>query len=112
MVGEEDACPWGRLAVLLCKCCGQPGANSSSDLSCVIAHAGNLQIARPRQQVQTRSSLTMSSASLVACGKERTGFPQASAAQPPEIQHPIDPEIGKRCYTFIASSTRMMSGTD
>src|ERR1700681_1891149 len=42
---------------------------------------------------------------LGACGKERTGFPQAGAAQPSEIPHPIDPETRKRCYTFIAAST-------
>src|SRR4029077_1885733 len=36
-----------------------------------------------------------------ACGKERTGFPQADAAQPSEIPHPVDPETWKRCYTFI-----------
>jgi hypothetical protein len=74
MVGEEDACPWGRPAVLLCKCCGQPGANSSSDLSRVNAHTGNPQIAPLATAGSTRSSLTMSSASLVPVEKSGPDF--------------------------------------
>src|SRR5665213_582080 len=35
-----------------------------------------------------------------ACGKERTGFPQAGGPCLSEIPHPVDPEIWKRCYTF------------
>ena len=38
-----------------------------------------------------------------ACGKERTGFPQADAAQPSEIPHPVDPEIWKRYYIVMLS---------
>jgi hypothetical protein len=38
---------------------------------------------------------------LGACGKERTGFPQADAAQLSEIPHPVDPEIWKRYYTVM-----------
>jgi hypothetical protein len=112
VVGEEDACPWGRPAVLLCKCCGQPGANSSYDLSCVIAHCGE-PANRAHATAGSNPKLPDHELRLLGgCGKERTGFPQAGAAQPPEIPHPVDPEIRKRCYTFIASSTRMMSGTD
>jgi hypothetical protein len=33
---------------------------------------------------------------LGACGKERTGFPQAGGADPSEIPYPVDPEIWKR----------------
>ena len=94
MVGEEDARPWGRPAVPLCKCCGQPGANSSSDLSCVIAHAGNLQIARPRQQVQTRSSLTMSSASLVAVEKSGPDFHRLALPSHPKSHIRSIPKSG------------------
>jgi len=94
VVGEEDACPWGRLAVLLCKCCGQPGANSSSDLSCVIAHAGNPQIARPRQHVQTRSSLAMSSASLVAVEKSGPDFHRPALPSHPKSNIRSIPKSG------------------
>jgi hypothetical protein len=48
-----------------------------------------------------RSSLTNELRLLGACGKERTGFPQASAAQPSEIPHPVDPEIWKRYYNVM-----------
>jgi hypothetical protein len=99
VVGEEDARPWGRPAVPLCKCCGQPGANSFSDLPCVTAYAGTPQIAPPRLQFNPKlpdHELRLHD----ACGKERTGFPQVGAAQPSEIQHPVDPETRKRCYTF------------
>src|SRR5690242_18227224 len=47
-----------------------------------------------------RSSSSMSSASLVPCGKERMGFPQAGGAGLSEIHYPVDPEIWKRrCAT-------------
>ena len=42
---QEDVWPWGRMPVLLCKCCGQPGANSFIDISCLSARAGPAQIA-------------------------------------------------------------------
>ena len=74
MVGEEDARPWGRPAVPLCKCCGQPGANSSYYVSRVIAHVGSLQIAPLATAGSTGSSLTMSPASLVPVEKSGPDF--------------------------------------
>ena len=45
-----------------------------------------------------------------ACGKERTGFPQADAAQPTEIPHPVVPETYKQSYIISTLSTAMISG--
>jgi hypothetical protein len=56
--------------------------------------------------------MTLSSAELVSCGKERTGFPQAGGAYLSEIPHPVDPEIWKRCYTLNPQSIVVFSGTD
>jgi hypothetical protein len=47
-----------------------------------------------------------------ACGKERTGFPQAGGPDLSEIPHPIDPEIWKRCYTLTLLSGVMFAETD
>ena len=94
MVGEEDACPWGRPAVLLCKSCGQPGANSSSDLLRVVAHAGNPPIAHRRRQVQTRSSLTMSSASVVAVEKSGPDFHRLALPSHPKSNIRSIPKSG------------------
>jgi len=47
-----------------------------------------------------------------ACGKERTGFPQAGGPDPSEIPHPVDPEIWKRCYTFNERSTVVFAETE
>jgi len=74
MAAKGDAFPWGRPVAPLCKCCGQPGANTSFDLFCDIAHAGSLQIALSATAGSTRSSLTMSSASLVSVEKSGRDF--------------------------------------
>ena len=112
MVGKEDARPWGRLAAPLCKCCGQPGANSSSYLSYLIAHAAAIRIAPPGDSRFNPKLSDHELRLLGACGKERTGFPQAGAAQLSEIPHPIDPEIRKRRYTFTAFLGVTISGID
>ena len=99
---QEDVWPWGRMPVLLCKCCGQPGANSFIDISCLSARGGPRKPRRRPPLVQPKlpdHELRL----LGACGKERTGFPQADAAQLSEIPHPVDPEIWKRCYTVVWS---------
>jgi hypothetical protein len=44
-----------------------------------------------------------------ACGKERTGFPQADAAQPTEIPHPVVPETRKQPYIILSLSTVMIN---
>jgi hypothetical protein len=81
-------------------------------LSCAIAHAGD-PANRATGDGRFNPKLPDHELRLLgACGKERTGFPQAGAAQPPEIQHPIDPETRKRCYIFIAASDVTISGTD
>ena len=43
---REEAWPWGRMPVLLCKCCGQPGANSFIDISLSERPSKPAQIAR------------------------------------------------------------------
>jgi hypothetical protein len=101
VVGKEDACPWGRPAVPLCKCCGQPGANSSSDLLCVIAYAGNPQIAHPRLQVQTRSSLTMSSASVVAVEKSGPDFHRLALPSHPKSNIRSIPKSGSGAIPLL-----------
>ena len=110
LTSREDVWPWGRMPVLLCKCCGQPGANSSFDISCLAAWAVALKSRRRRLQVQPKlSDLVLGLRA--SCGKERTGFPQGDADQPAEIPHPVDPETWKRCYTFILTCSRTRSDT-
>jgi len=53
----------------------------------------------------------MSPVSLGACGKERTGFPQAGGADLSEIPHPIDPEIWKRYYHAYRWAIITFAGT-
>src|ERR1700686_3109730 len=64
-----------------------------------------------RPQVQPKPP-DLSSASLGACGKERTGFPQVGGAYPSEIPHPVDPEIWKRYYMVTAHSNITFVGTE
>ena len=94
MVEEEDACPWGRLAVLLCKCCGQPGAKLLFHFSCVIAHAGHPPIAPPAMAGSTRSSLTMSSASLVPVEKSGPDFHRLALPSHPKSHIRSIPKSG------------------
>jgi hypothetical protein len=82
------------------------------DLFLVFAHASDL-ANRTLRDSRFNPKLSDNELRLLgACGKERTGFPQGSAAQPVEIHYPVDPEIRKRCYTLIAFSGITISGTD
>jgi len=99
---REDVWPWGWKPVLLCKCCGQPGANSFIDISCLSARISSRK-SRGRRPLDQPKLPDHELRLLGACGKERTGFPQADAAQPVEIPHPVDPETWKRYYTVAWS---------
>jgi hypothetical protein len=101
VVGEEDAGPWGRPAVPLCKCCGQPGANSSYDLSCVIAHAGTPQISPLATAGSTRSSLTMSSASLVPVEKSGRDFHRLALPSHPKSNIRSIPKPGSGAISLL-----------
>jgi hypothetical protein len=54
LTGSEDAWPWGRIPVLLCKCCGQPGTNSFIYISCLSARATLRKSRRRRLLVQPK----------------------------------------------------------
>ena len=70
---REGVRPWGRMPVLLCKCCGQPGANSSFQHSNLIAQREPASRANGGCRFN-RSSLTKSSASLGPVEKSGPDF--------------------------------------
>jgi hypothetical protein len=73
--------PLGTAGPALCKCCGQPGANSSYQRSHLIAQTGTANRATGDCRFN-RSSLTMSSASLVSVEKSGPDFHRLGLPNP------------------------------
>src|SRR6185312_12608826 len=82
-----------------CITCGQTGVDRSAIGEHASARPATTRSRRRRPRIQPKPfehELRL----LGACGKERTGFPQAGGADLSEIPYPVDPEIWKRrCMT-------------
>src|ERR1700686_2668705 len=102
MCGPGDGCPFCSANAV-----DNLGPTPSSTSPCLSARAGPRTSRERRPLVQPKlpdHELRL----LGACGKERTGFPQADAAQLSEIPHPIDPEIWKRyCTVMLRCAVRI-----